>query len=517
MRIVRISDYIEDIKPFYYISDDGKVYSNNKLLKQDIDRGYCRVTLATISGKFKHYFIHFLVNYIFNGKPNPLINDPVTDHINGIRNDNRYENLRWLSNQDNRSYAYRHNGNKSNIDDLALKDIFDMYNSGFTTVEISKKYNVSVGYTREILTFRARRDDIKRLSLKPIPINHSRYNRYRSDIDDLDLKNIFDMYNEDFTTGEIGKKYNVSGTYIYEILSFRARRDDSERLSLKPVSFKRGRHRSKHVSNERGLKPKLKPISNERGLKPKLKPVSNEYRHNRCRLDIDDLALKDIFDMYNEGFTTGEIGKKYNVSAGYIYEILSFRKRRYDSERLSLTPISVNHKPRIYSNLTKNDILDIFNLFNSGISCIDIADKYNISVAYTRDILRGRAKLKEIHELKLEPVKETHISSKIINKIIYDILYLNKTNDEIISKYNVTKSFINDIKYKHSCKENTKNIDFKQNSKMVLFDPQFEISNFEEFDILNDIYNRYDFLSQSEEIDLFSSNEIKIGDTEYLF
>ena len=443
MRIVRISDYIKDIKPFYYISDDGKVYSNNKLLKQDIDRGYCRVYLATISGKFKHYFIHFLVNYVFNGKPNPLINDPVTDHINGIRNDNRYENLRWLSNQDNRSYAYRHNGNKSNIDDLALKDIFDMYNSGFTTGEISNKYNVSVGYTREIITFRARRDDIKR-------------------------------------------------------------------LSLTPVSFKRGRHRSKHVSNERGLKPKLK-------LKLKLKPISNEYRHNGNKSDIDDLALKDIFDMYNNGFTTGEIGKKYNVSAGYIYEILSFRKRRYDSERLSLTPISVNHKPRIYSNLTKNDILDIFNLFNSGISCIDIADKYNISVAYTRDILRGRAKLKEIHELKLEPVKETHISSKIINKIIYDILYLNKTNDEIISKYNVTKNFIIDLKYKHSCKENTKNIDFKQNSKTVLFDPQFEISNFEEFDILNDIYNRYDFLSQSEEIDLFSSNEIKIGDTEYLF
>ena len=347
MRIVRISDYIKDIKPFYYISDDGKVYSNNKLLKPYIDYGgYCKVTLATLSGKFKHYFVHFLVNYVFNGKPNSLINDPVTDHINGIRNDNRYENLRWLSNQDNRSYNYRHNGNKS---------------------------------------------------------------------------------------------------------------------------------------------------------------------------DIDDLALKDIFDMYNEGFTTGKIGKKYNVSGTYIYEILSFRKRRDDSERLSLTPISVNHKPRIYSNLTKNDILDIFNLFNSGISCNDIANKYNISVAYTRDILRGRAKLKEIHELKLEPVKETHISSKIINKIIYDILYLNKTDDEIISKYNVTKNFIIDLKYNHSCKEYTKNIDFKQNSKTVLFDPRFEISTFEEFDILNDIYNQYDFLSQSEEIDLFSSNEIKIGDTEYLF
>ena len=458
MRIVRISDYIKDIKPFYYISDDGKVYSNDKLLKQDIDRGYCRVYLATISGKFKHYFIHFLVNYVFNGKPNPLINDPVTDHINGIRNDNRYENLRWLSNQDNRSYNYRHNGKKTNIDDLALKNIFNMYNSGFTT-------------------------------------------------------------------DEIGKKYNVPGSYIYEILSFQVRRGDIERLSLKPVSFKRGRHRSKPILiKHRQPKPilikhsqhKSKPILiKHRQHKPK--PISIKYRYNVNKSDINDLALKNIFDMYNEGFTTGEIGKKYNVSGGYIYEILSFRKRRDDSERLSLTPISVNHKPRIYSNLTKNDILDIFNLFNSGISCIDIANKYNISVAYTRDILRGRAKLKEIHELKLEPVKETHISSKIINKIIYDILYLNKTDDEIISKYNVTKNFIIDLKYNHSCKEYTKNIDFKQNSKTVLFDPQFEISTFEEFDILNDIYNQYDFLSQSKEIGLFSSNEIKIGDTEYLF
>ena len=299
------------------------------------------------------------------------------------------------------------------------------------------------------------------------------------------------MYNKGFTTGEIGKKYNVPGSYIYQILSFQVRRGDIERLSLKPVSFKRGRYRSKHISNEH------KPISiNNRQPKPKsisikhsqhksklisikhsqhkTKPISIEHRqYNEYKSDIDDLALKDIFDMYNNGFTTGEIGRKYNVSAGYIYEILSFRKRRDDSERLSLTPISVNHKPRIYSNLTKNDILDIFNLFNSGISCIDIANKYNISVAYTRDILRGRAKLKEIHELKLEPVKETHISSKIINKIIYDILYLNKTDDEIISKYNVTKNFIIDLKYNHSCKEYTKKIDVNQNSKSVLFGPRF--------------------------------------------
>lgn len=93
-----------DIKGFedYQITDDGRVWSkkSKKWMKQhirDSKKGYLCVGLC-INGKRIFLQIHKIVAKTFI--PNPQ-NKPCIDHINTIRTDNRVENLRWVTYEEN--------------------------------------------------------------------------------------------------------------------------------------------------------------------------------------------------------------------------------------------------------------------------------------------------------------------------------------------------------------------------------------------------------------------------------
>ena len=59
--------------------------------------GYLLVRLFK-DGNYKNYRIHRLVAEAYLPNPNNL---PEVHHINGIRNDNRVDNLDWVSKEDN--------------------------------------------------------------------------------------------------------------------------------------------------------------------------------------------------------------------------------------------------------------------------------------------------------------------------------------------------------------------------------------------------------------------------------
>lgn len=85
----------------YQISNLGRVWSkkSNRYMKPQKDTcGYMRVQLYMGNGKARTEKIHRLVALAFIDNPDNL---PEVNHINHIRDDNRVENLEWVTHKEN--------------------------------------------------------------------------------------------------------------------------------------------------------------------------------------------------------------------------------------------------------------------------------------------------------------------------------------------------------------------------------------------------------------------------------
>lgn len=130
----------------YKISNNGKIISlryHNRFginfeLTQFNNKGYYRVVL-TKNKKSHTYKVHRLVAQAFIPNPNKL---PEVNHINGIKNDNRVNNLEWCSHQNNIKHAIKTGLIKTNMEHIKKLGVRNSKIVGqFDKGKLINKYN----------------------------------------------------------------------------------------------------------------------------------------------------------------------------------------------------------------------------------------------------------------------------------------------------------------------------------------------------------------------------------------
>lgn len=162
---IEIWKKIKDLEGFYEISNLGNVKSISRVVNssvqkcgfriikekikqsQDNGKGYKQLYVQ-VNNKRKLFYIHRLVAQSF--LPNPE-NKPQVNHINGIKTDNRVQNLEWCTSNENRKHAVDNNlmkkGENHSKSKLTEKDILAIrrlyrINPRFNKTNIAKKLGV---------------------------------------------------------------------------------------------------------------------------------------------------------------------------------------------------------------------------------------------------------------------------------------------------------------------------------------------------------------------------------------
>ena len=149
----------------YDVSDDGKVYSHKtkRLIFLNNNKGYHMARLYVIDpnkpnetkkDRIRYIYVHRMVAETFIPNPDNL---PVINHKNGIRNDNRVENLEWCTQRDNILHAFRvlriptkyqlGEANDSSVyTEKEIRNLCELIQSGITSVkELSRITGIAEG------------------------------------------------------------------------------------------------------------------------------------------------------------------------------------------------------------------------------------------------------------------------------------------------------------------------------------------------------------------------------------
>lgn len=126
----------------YEVSNIGNVKRANKILNPIAKNNYNSVSIS-LNGVVKVCYVHRLVASAFIENP---FNKPQVNHINGIRTDNRVENLEWCTNSENTKHSFEKLGRVN----IGLKGSMNgMYNCKGNNNKYSKPVICSNGKTYE--------------------------------------------------------------------------------------------------------------------------------------------------------------------------------------------------------------------------------------------------------------------------------------------------------------------------------------------------------------------------------
>jgi len=162
---------ISEYENLYSVSNLGRVKSHKRKVRNRHGFRFCREKILSNTnngvgylicglskkGKRKNFLIHRLVCYSFLDSD---LNKTIVNHKNGIKTDNRVENLEWCTQMENIKHSIdnnlvdqlgsKHHSSKVNESDvLKIRSIYIKHYFGYK--KISEMYNISWVNVRNII------------------------------------------------------------------------------------------------------------------------------------------------------------------------------------------------------------------------------------------------------------------------------------------------------------------------------------------------------------------------------
>lgn len=141
--------------PKYKFCSSGVIYSHygKKMNPAKDHKGYLRTMLVDCNGVSKTIKVHRVIAMLFI--PNPE-NKPQVNHINGIKHDNRIENLEWVTAKENAIHAVQNGLCKyTRLNKEKVIEIRKLYSEGvYNQREIGEKYGVDRRHVSDIVNFK---------------------------------------------------------------------------------------------------------------------------------------------------------------------------------------------------------------------------------------------------------------------------------------------------------------------------------------------------------------------------
>lgn len=219
---------ISDTNGLYEVSDQARIRRTDKgtFLNPHLhNTSYMRVCMS-IGGKIRNQYVHILVAHAFLGE-RPKGHD--VNHKNGIKTDNRLENLEYLDRKQHEYHTrYVLKRQRAPVGELhcnalltekTVREIHQMYSTGnYTQNELAQRYSISLPAVNQILNGQS----WKSLNLPPVP----KRDYHLKGLDNPKGKVSLDMieqikllHNQGRTVPEIMKLFSLGRTTVYRMIN----------------------------------------------------------------------------------------------------------------------------------------------------------------------------------------------------------------------------------------------------------------------------------------------------------